>query len=87
MNAGLLRLHQETGIPLIATNDAHYLRREDAQMQDVLMCIQMGKTLDDPGRMRFETREFYVKGRGGDGRPVPRLPGGHRKHRQNRAAV
>ena len=62
VNAGLLRLHQETGIPLIATNDAHYLRREDAQMQDVLMCIQMGKTLDDPGRMRFETREFYVKG-------------------------
>ena len=61
VNAGLLRLHQETGIPLIATNDAHYLRREDAQMQDVLMCIQMGKTLDDPGRMRFETREFYVK--------------------------
>ena len=62
VNAGLMRLHQETGIPLIATNDAHYLRREDAQMQDVLMCIQMGKTLDDPGRMRFETREFYVKG-------------------------
>ena len=61
VNAGLMRLHQETGIPLIATNDAHYLRREDAQMQDVLMCIQMGKTLDDPGRMRFETREFYVK--------------------------
>ena len=61
VNAGLIRLHRETGIPLIATNDAHYLRREDAQMQDVLMCIQMGKTLDDPGRMRFETREFYVK--------------------------
>ena len=61
VNAGLMRLHEETGIPLIATNDAHYLRREDAQMQDVLMCIQMGKTLDDPGRMRFETREFYVK--------------------------
>ena len=61
VNAGLMRLHQETGIPLIATNDAHYLRREDAQMQDVLMCIQMGKTLDDPGRMRFETREFYIK--------------------------
>ena len=61
VNACLLRLHQETGIPLIATNDAHYLRREDAQMQDVLMCIQMGKTLDDPGRMRFETREFYIK--------------------------
>ena len=61
VNAGLLRLHDETGIPLIATNDAHYLRREDAEMQDILMCIQTGKTLDEPNRMRFETREFYVK--------------------------
>ena len=54
----------------MATNDAHYLRREDAEMQDILMCIQMGKTLDDPGRMKFETEEFYVKIRGGDGRPL-----------------
>ena len=61
VNAGLMRLHEETGIPLIATNDAHYLRREDAETQDILMCIQMGKTLDDPGRMKFETQEFYVK--------------------------
>ena len=61
VNAGLIRLHQETGIPLIATNDAHYLRREDAEMQDILMCIQTGKTLDDPNRMKFETQEFYVK--------------------------
>ena len=61
VNAGLLRIHQETGIPIIATNDAHYIRREDAEMQDILMCIQMGKTVDDPGRMRFETQEFYVK--------------------------
>ena len=45
---GLLRLHQETGIPLVATNDAHYLTREDASIQDVLMCIQMGKTVEDP---------------------------------------
>ncbi len=58
---GLLRLHEETGIPLVATNDAHYLTREDARTQDVLMCIQMGKTVDEPGRMKFETEEFYVK--------------------------
>ncbi len=58
---GMARLHRETGIPLVATNDAHYLTREDAQAQDVLMCVQMGKTLDDPGRMRFETDEFYIK--------------------------
>ena len=61
VNASLIRLSEETGIPLIATNDAHYLRREDAEMQDILMCIQTGKTLDEPGRMRFETREFFVK--------------------------
>ena len=61
VNAQIIRLSEETGIPLIATNDAHYLRREDAETQDILMCIQTGKTLDDPGRMRFETREFYVK--------------------------
>ena len=61
VNGGLIRLHEETGIPLVATNDAHYLRKEDAEMQDILMCIQMGKTVDDPNRMKFETEEFYVK--------------------------
>ncbi|MGN1003712.1 MAG: DNA polymerase III subunit alpha [Oscillospiraceae bacterium] len=61
VTAGIIRLHQETGIPLVATNDAHYLKREDARLQDVLMCIQMGKTVDDPDRMKFETDEFYIK--------------------------
>ena len=61
VNDALVRLSKETGIPLIATNDAHYLRREDAEIQDILMCIQTGKTLDDPNRMRFETKEFFVK--------------------------
>ena len=61
VNAGLLRLHDETGIPLVITNDVHYLAREDAYTQDVLMCMQTGKTLDDPDRMSFETEEFYVK--------------------------
>ena len=61
VNAALVRIHEETGIPLIATNDAHYLRQEDAETQDVLMCIQMGKTVDDPNRMKFETDQFYVK--------------------------
>lgn len=61
VNEGILRIHQETGIPLVATNDAHYLRREDAATQDVLMCIQMGKLVSEPNRMRFETEEFYLK--------------------------
>jgi len=59
--AGLLRLHEELRIPLVLTNDAHYLNREDAVTQDVLMCVQMGKTVSDPGRMRFEGEEFYLK--------------------------
>lgn len=58
---GLLRLHRETGIPLVVTNDAHYTKKEDARNQDVLMCIQMGKTIDDPDRMKFEGSEFYLK--------------------------
>ncbi len=58
---GLRRLSRETGIPLALTNDAHYVLRENARDQDVLMCIQTGKTVDDPDRMRFETQEFYLK--------------------------
>lgn len=61
VNMGLYRLSDETGIPLVATNDAHYLTREDARIQDVLMAIQMGKTVDDPTRMKFETSKFYIK--------------------------
>ena len=59
--AGIMRLSKETGIPMVATNDCHYLTREDAAMQDVLMCVQMGKLVEDTERMRFETQEFYVK--------------------------
>ena len=58
---GLLRIHKETGIPLAVTNDAHYLEKKDAYYQDVLMCIQMGKSVADPNRMRFESQEFYLK--------------------------
>ncbi len=57
----LVRLANETDIQLVATNDVHYLKKEDAVMQDILMCIQTKKTLDDTKRMRFETQEFYFK--------------------------
>ena len=63
VNRALYHMSEETGIPLVATNDAHYLTREDAKIQDVLMAIQMGKTVDDPTRMKFETEEFYIKSR------------------------
>ena len=59
--AGLQRLSKDLGIPLVATNDAHYIRREDARAQDVLMCIQTGTTVSDPNRMRFENDQFYLK--------------------------
>ena len=57
----LIRLARETEIPLVATNDAHYLTKEDSKMQSVLICIQTGKTIADPDKMEFETDEFYVK--------------------------
>ena len=57
----LVRISEETGIPLVVTNDCHYLTREDAEAQEVLMCIQTGKTLDDDKRMRLQTDQLYVK--------------------------
>ncbi|MBQ4052176.1 MAG: DNA polymerase III subunit alpha [Clostridia bacterium] len=59
--AGLMRIHEETGIPVVATNDAHYITKEDAFSQKVLMCIQMNKTLDDEDAPGFDTDEFYLK--------------------------
>ena len=57
----LIKLARETGIPMVATNDAHYLRRDDAKMQSILLCIQTGKTMQDADKMEFQTDEFYVK--------------------------
>ena len=61
VNQGIQRLARELNLPLVVTNDAHYLRREDAEMQDVLLCIQTGRTVDEQNRMKFETEEFYLK--------------------------
>ena len=61
VNEGLLRLHRDTEIPIVVTNDVHYLTRDDSYAQDVLMCIQTGKTVEDTDRMRFETTEFFLK--------------------------
>lgn len=57
----VLKLAKETDTPLVATNDVHYIKKEDATYQDVLLCIQTGKNLSDENRMKFETDEFYVK--------------------------
>jgi DNA polymerase III subunit alpha len=60
-NAGLISIAKELDLPLVATNDCHYLSREDSFAHEVLLCIQTGKTMDDPNRMRFSNDEFYVK--------------------------
>jgi DNA polymerase-3 subunit alpha len=61
VNPELVRLSKETGIPLVATNDCHYLHHEDAHAQEVLLCIQTGKTMGDANRMKFATDQFYFK--------------------------
>ena len=61
VNLKLVQISGETGIPLVATNDVHFIRREDAFTQDVLLCIQTGKKLEDTDRMRFESDEFYLR--------------------------
>jgi DNA polymerase-3 subunit alpha len=57
------RLSQETGLKLVVTNDSHYLRREDARAHEILLCIQTGKMMNDPNRMRWNTPDFYLKTR------------------------
>lgn len=61
VNAGLREIARATGIPLVVTNDAHYIRKEDAKVHDILLCIQTGKTVQDENRLRFPTQEFYLK--------------------------
>ncbi|MGE5699821.1 MAG: DNA polymerase III subunit alpha, partial [Deltaproteobacteria bacterium] len=60
-NPLLIELARRTGTPLVATNDCHYLERQDARVHDVLLCLQTGKTIGTEGRMRFESDQFYLK--------------------------
>lgn len=61
VNSGLVTIGKELGIKLVATNDCHYLNREDAHAHEVLLCIQTGKTINDPKRFRFSSDSFYLK--------------------------
>lgn len=56
-----VKLAREIGVKIVATNDAHYIERKDSEMHDVLLCIQTGKNIDDPNRMKFDSDEFYLK--------------------------
>ncbi|MFY9268161.1 MAG: DNA polymerase III subunit alpha [Candidatus Manganitrophaceae bacterium] len=60
-NKQLIDLAKKTGIPLVATNDCHYLHKEDARAHDIMLCLQTGKTVNMPNRMRFETQQLYFK--------------------------
>ena len=61
VNQGLMEIAREFSLPLVATNDCHYLKREDAQAHEILLCIQTGKTLKDADRMKFSTNEFFFR--------------------------
>ena len=61
VNAALLKMSEETGIPLVATNDVHYVSKDDSAAHDLLLCIQTNKTVNDEGRMSFPSEEFYLK--------------------------
>ena len=58
---GLMRLEKDLGIPMVATNDSHYLCEDDAHAQDVMVCIQTGKSIQETNRMKFQTNQFFVK--------------------------
>ncbi|MDX2252971.1 MAG: DNA polymerase III subunit alpha [Nitrospira sp.] len=60
-NAGLMEIHKKLGIPLAGTNDCHYLKKEDARPHELMLCLQTGKTVSDPNRMKFDTDQLYVK--------------------------
>lgn len=61
VNAGVMRLSKETGIPMVVTNDSHYIKAEDAEAHDILLCIQTGKIVTDEDRMRYEGGQYYLK--------------------------
>lgn len=62
-NKKLIQIASEIGVEVVCSNDVHYVEKQDAKIHDILMCIQMGKTVDDPFRMKFEGEEFYLKSR------------------------
>lgn len=74
VNRFLIEASKSKGVPLVATNDVHYLRRQDAPIHDVLLCIQTGKTLDDSKRLGFSTEEFYLKSAEEMARAFPETP-------------
>ena len=87
VNQGLLRVREKTGLPLVATNDAHYLHRDDHQAHDVLLCIGSGKKVADADRLALRHERVLPEERRGDGGALPGPPRGARAHRADRGDV
>ncbi len=86
VNQGIMRLSKELNIPLVATNDCHYINAEDWEAHDILLCIQTGEKVSDENRMRYEGGQYYVKSE--EEMPtLPIRPGSHREHPQDRGAL
>jgi len=80
VNSYLIKLSRELNVPLVATNDVHYLRKEDAEIHDILLCIQTGSKLNDKDRLRFKTNEFYFKSPEEMKALFKDVPGRYREH-------
>ena len=83
----LIKLSQETGIPLAATNDAHYIRKDDAYSQRILMCISTATTINEPSKLEFPTEEFYIKSQAEMAELFPISASGSRKYGKNCGAL
>ena len=80
LNEKLLRLAPETGLPLVVTNDLHYVHEAQADAHDVLLCVGTGNNIDTPNRMKFETRDFWLKSAAQMAAPLPRPARGDPEH-------
>ena len=86
-NEGLMRLSRELSLPLVATNDCHYLRKSDARAHEVLLCIQTGKTILDEKRFKFHTDQLYFKSPEEMAKEFAHVPEALRKYARNRREV
>ena len=87
VNQGIMRLSKELNIPLVATNDCHYINAEDWEAHDILLCIQTGKKVSDENRMRYEGGQYYVKSEEEMRRLCSLCSGGYREYPQDRGAL
>ena len=87
IHAGLFQLEKELGLPLVATNDSHYLCEDDAHAQDVMVCIQTGKSIQDTNRMKFDGNQFFVKSYAEMATRVQGRAGGSGAHAGHRRAL